>query len=124
MPQTSNQAGGRPGLISSQSLAAGGILVSPNLPDRWDNRAFLGRLLSRIDWAEAIRRRAVQDAITDALVETWIWRAYAFEQARPQPNDFTGLGTPAELTAADGRCAQVALACRNHADALAWGWFE
>jgi hypothetical protein len=71
-----------------------------------------------------VRLRAVQDAITDALVETWIWRAYAFDQARPRPDDFTGIATPAELAAADQQCAAVALACWNHADALAWGWFE
>jgi len=89
-----------------------------------DNRALLRRLLGRLDLTEPIRRRAVQDAITDALAETWIWRSYAFEQARPRPGDFTGLATPAELAAADERCAEVALACRNHADALARGWFE
>src|SRR5215207_10491022 len=112
MSQTSNQprtAG--PGLIN-QNHAGGGISVSPILADRTDNRAFLRRVLARIEWAKPVRRRAVQDAITDALAETWIWRSYAFEQARPRPDDFTGQATDAELSEADERCAGVALACR------------
>lgn len=66
----------------------------------------------------------MQEAITDSLAETWIWRSYTFEHARPRPGDFTGQATPAELAAAEERCAAVAEACRNHADALAAGWFE
>jgi hypothetical protein len=108
---------------ADENGAAGG-LSALTLQRSADNRPFLRRLLARIEWAEPARRRAVQDAITDALAETWIWRSYAFEQARPRPGDFTGHATPAELAAADERCAGVALACRNHADALAWGWFE
>ena len=122
MPLTSNRPGAADPRPIIQNHAGGEISVSPNLPDRTDNRALLRRLLGRLDLTEPIRRRAVQDAITDALVETGIWRSYSFEQARPRPGDFTGLATPAEL--ADERCAEVALACRNHADALAWGWFE
>ena len=108
---------------AEENGAAGGLSTF-TLQRPADNRALLRRLLGRIDWAEPVRRRAIQDAVTDALAETWVWRSYAFEQARPRPGDFTGQATPAELAAADERCAEVALACRNHADALARGWFE
>ena len=81
-------------------------------------------MLRRIDYAEPVRRRAIQNAIGEALAAAWTRRAEMFDWARPRPGDFIGLATPADLSAADERCAGVALACRNHADALAWGWFE
>ena len=119
VPRPGGDRGGAENNIAGSERLSAEILQRPA-----DNRAFLRRLLGRIDWVEPVRRRAVQAAITDALVETWIWRSYAFEQARPRPGDCTGQATPDELAAADERCAEVALACRNHADALAWGWFE
>ena len=116
------QGGDRGG--AENNIAGGERLSVATVQRLTDNRALLRRLLTRIDGTQQIRLRAVQDAITDALTETWIWRSYAFELARPRPGDFTGFATPAELAAADERCAEIALACRNHADALAWGWFE
>jgi hypothetical protein len=78
-------------------------------------RTRLRRLLAQIDLGEQLRRRGVQQAIGDALAETWRWRAIEFEWARPRPDDFTGLATPEQLAAADERCRLTALACRRKA---------
>jgi hypothetical protein len=93
--------------------------VAPGLPPNTDDdivcRAQLRRLLASIDCAEPVRRRAVQDAISAVLPQTWKRRAEEFERARPRPGDFTGRATAAE---ADERCRIVAENCRNHARLL------
>ena len=66
--------------------------------------------------AQHFTRRVVEDAVTEATAECWEHRAETFEQARPQPGDYTGCATPAQLKAADQRCALAALACRR----MAW----
>ena len=114
MSQTSNQAGGRPGLIN-QNHAVGGMSVSPILSNRSDIRS----LLRRIDLAEPMRRRAVQQAIRDALAETWLRPG---RHVRVGPTATRGLSrpsTPAELAEADARCAMIAANCRAHARLLA-----
>lgn len=65
----------------------------------------------------------------DALLEAWLWasarfwerRAAELEAARPRRNDFTGLATAADLTAAYDRLTAAAAACRTRA-AGADGW--
>jgi hypothetical protein len=69
-----------------------------------DQRRTLQQLLHQIDVAEAIRRRAVQEAITEALPEYWLRRS----------RDFAAVGTPDSDLIAEN--------CRNHARLLA-GWF-
>jgi hypothetical protein len=64
------------------------------------NRAALRRLLAAIDVQEAVRRRAVQQAITEAIASYWLRRSAQFEAVG---ND---------------RCDEVALACRSHARLL------
>ena len=119
MPQTSNRPGAvAPGPIN-QNHAGGGIEVSPILPTRTDNRAALRSLLARIDLAEPVRRRSVQDAIAYALPETHLRRAALFEAARPRPGDYPGRSTPAELAEGDARRAMLAANCRAHARLLA-----
>lgn len=125
MTQTSERPGAADsGPIRSQSLAGDGISASLNLPDGTDNRAALRRLLQQIDIGEAMRRRAVQESISNALAATWRRRADMFEQARPRSADYPGHATAEQLAEADRRCAGVALACRSHAIAIEAGWFE
>ena len=47
-------------------------------------RSKVSRILARIDTAEPIRRRVVQDAMNDALACTWRRRADLFEWAWPE----------------------------------------
>jgi hypothetical protein len=133
MPGNDNRPGaGHSGPIN-QSLAAGGMLASLNLPDGTDNRAALRTLLSRIDLGEPMRRRAVQQAISDALPETWRRRAELFDSAASRPGDHPGgavdweSGRPLNLPVSDhGRDVDLrltALACRFHAAAIEAGWF-
>jgi hypothetical protein len=118
MPQTCERPGAAPGPII-QNHAGGEISVSPNLPHRTDNRAVLRSLLARVDLAEPVRRRAVQQAVAYALPETHLRRAAMFEAARPRPGDYPGRSTPVELAEADARCAMIAANCRAHARLLA-----
>jgi hypothetical protein len=64
-------------------------------------RAALRALLDQIDVAEAVRRRAVQQAIMEVLPEYWLRRA----------RDFAAVGTP--------ECDLIANNCVNHARLLA-----
>jgi hypothetical protein len=104
----------------NQNHAGGEISVSPTLPDRPDNRVLVLRsVLARIDLAEPMRRQSVVEAIRDALPETFLRRAEAFETARPRVGDWPGRSTTAELAEADQRCAMVAANLRGHARLLA-----
>ena len=82
-------------------------------------RAVLRGLLHSIDLGEAVRRRAVREAIRSALPETYLRRAELFEWARPRPGDYQGRRTPAELAEVDRRCAETAANLRGHARMLA-----
>jgi hypothetical protein len=119
MTQQSNRAGSAEPSPINQNHAGGEMSVSASLPDRPDNRAALQSLLARIDLAEPMRRRSVVEAIRDALPETFLRRAEAFEAARPRVGDWPGRSTTAELAEADQRCAQVAANLRGHARLLA-----
>lgn len=63
-------------------------------------REALRHLLGNIDAAEAMRIRAVQQAIKDAHGETWDRRAQLFEAVHTK------------------ECDEVARACRSHARVL------
>jgi hypothetical protein len=78
-------------------------------------RSKVSRILARIDTAEPIRRRVVQDAMNDALACTWRRRAELFEWARPRPGDFNGNATAAEMAERDRLLVAQAKACRNKA---------
>ena len=78
-------------------------------------RSEVSRILARIDTAEPIRRRVVQDALNDALACTMRRRAELFEWARPRPGEYAGQATTAELAARDRLLAAQAKACRNKA---------
>ena len=78
-------------------------------------RSEVSRILARIDIAEPIRRRVVQDAMNDALACTWRRRADLFEWARPKPTDFNGNATAAEIAEHDRKLAAQAQACRHAA---------
>jgi hypothetical protein len=89
---------GRP----TDDQAATKLLDAPNLRRTRDTgRQALRQLLHQIDVQEAMRRRAVQAAITEALAEYWLGRAAVFTQ----------VGTPA--------CDLVVENCLNHARLLA-----
>lgn len=81
-------------------------------------RQQLRKLLAQIDMDEALRRRSVQSAISYALAGQFRCRAEVFEWAAPQPGDFTGRATPAELAEATQRCRATAVACRRRAELL------
>jgi hypothetical protein len=81
----------------------------------------LRELLGRIDIAEAARRRAVQQAISDALPETWRRRAQDFRAAAPKPGDWPGQARLSELAERGRECLAIARACEAHAAVLAEG---
>src|SRR5829696_7912199 len=120
MPQQSNRAGVGSGPIRSQSSTGGGILAAFTLSDRSDKLAALRRLLHQIDLDEQLRRRSVQQAISQAQAWWWRWRAEQFDQARPRPSDFTGHASVEDLAATDKRCREVAQACLNRATLIVW----
>lgn len=93
------------------------------VPDR-QMRQTVRQLIGRIDYAESMRRRAVQEAITSVLAEQWVRRAEVFDWACPRPTDYNGAATAADLAEATERCAVVAFACRAHAAMLDAGWLE
>lgn len=89
-----------------------------------DMRHHVRDLLERVDLDEMVRRRAVQEAVTDALAHTWTRRAEVFEWAAPKPGDFTGRATAAELAERQARCEATALACRQKAALLERRWID
>jgi hypothetical protein len=64
-------------------------------------RAHLRRLLAQIDVAEAMRRRAMEQALLEVLPEYWLHRS----------RSYASVGTP--------ECDLIAENCRNHARLLA-----
>lgn len=60
---------------------------APTLPVRVTG---IRDLLDRIDAGEHLRRRVVQDAMTDALARTWTRRADQLADALPRPADHPG----------------------------------
>jgi len=75
----------------------------------------VGRILARIDLDEPIRRRAVQESVSNALACTWRRKADLLEWARPRPGEYAGQATAAELAERDQLLAAQAKACRNKA---------
>lgn len=102
--------------------------MSPDTP-----RA-LRLLLEQIDLDEAIRRRAVQEAIADALACTHRRRADTLEAALPRPGDYPGgpvdweTGEPMAPPTARGEAVEqlrsAALACRQKAALLERRWID
>lgn len=86
-------------------------------PSLFADAASARAALALID-VEGLLRRVLTDALCEADGTYWANRAEALEACRPQPGDFTGRATPAELAALDRRCAASALACRRHARLL------
>jgi hypothetical protein len=80
--------------------------------------AEVGRILSRVDSDMAVRMRAVQESLNDALACTWRRKADLFEWARPRAGEFTGDATPDELAERDRKLAAQAAACRHKAELL------
>lgn len=81
-------------------------------------RRHVADLLDRVDVAESIRRRAVQEALSGALAQTWERRADTFQWAAPRAGDFNGDATPDELGERSRRCEATAAACRRHAQLI------
>lgn len=91
-------------------------------------RHHLRDLLDRVDVAELIRRRAVQEALADALAHTWTRRAEALEWAQERPGDYPGgpvdwlTGKPLNAPPADleraAALVAAAFACRRKAALL------
>lgn len=81
-------------------------------------RAEVARILARVDVEEPIRRRVVQDALSQAAACTWWRKSELYEWARPRPTDFNGNATPAELAERDRKLAAQALAFRHKAELL------
>lgn len=79
--------------------------------------AALRVLLTTIDVQEAMRRRAVQDAITNALPAQWEQRAETFEWVAGHPFDDPLDADPAawDQSTVEGRSRASALDCRRHA---------
>ena len=81
-------------------------------------------MLDRVDVAEAVRVRAAEEALSDALASTWRRRAELLEWARPRPGEYAGGATAAELAERDRRLARQAEACRNKATLLETGLLD
>jgi hypothetical protein len=94
----------------------------------------LKQLLTEIDAAEIMRRRAIQEAISDAMAETWLRRAELFDWATSQPSDHRGgpvdwesgqpLNPPTSDPGRDAGLRLTALACRQKAALLKLGWLD
>lgn len=105
------------------SVAAVNSSVPPT-PIRALLRHEIDRLFDRVDVAEAVRVRAAEEALSDALACTWRRRAELLEWARPRPGEYAGRATVAELAERDSRLALQAEACRNKARLLEAGLLD
>ena len=101
---------------STDSLAAGST-VRP-APAGVLLRAEVARILARIDVAEPVRRRVVQEALSDALAMTWRRKADLYLWACSRPGEYTGNASPEELAQRDRKLAAQAQACRHKAELL------
>ncbi len=114
--------------MTNESRPAGAASVtdwsSQIVPAKTPLRHELDRILARVDWAEPVRRRVVQDALSAALACTWRRRAATLEWARPRPGEFAGRATADELAERDRRLAAQATACRHHAELLELGLLD
>ena len=63
-------------------------------------------------------RRVVEEALTTAMPGFWERRAAELDDARPRRSDFNGRASSAELAERDRRLAELAAACREHAEVL------
>lgn len=68
------------------------------------------------DHVAHFRARVLQDALAEGTRTYWLRRAAVFEAARPQPGDFTGRATRAELSVKWRELTAVAQACRARAE--------
>ena len=125
MPQTSNQAGGGPGLIIAR-IARGwrDLRCLQTLPHGTGTTAHCSAGCS----VESTGPSRSAGAPSRTRSPTRSWRpgsGVRTPSSRPGRGRATSpAGHAGRSAAADERCAEVVLACRNHADALAWGWFE
>lgn len=94
----------------------------------------LRQLVEQINLDEAVRRRAVQEAVSDALACTWTGRAKALEAALPRRDDYPGgscdweTGEPLDPPPACGEAVEelrsTANACRQKAALLERRWID
>lgn len=99
-----------------------------------DMQRALRTLVDQIDLDETVRRRAVQEAITNALATTWTARAATLEAALPQHGDFPGgpvdwntgqpLDPPPPRDDAVRDLQAAVLACRQKAALLERRWID
>jgi hypothetical protein len=107
---------GRPaGNRAADKSIDGGVSSTAILAEATDNRAAMRRLLHQLDLGEPMRRRGVQEAISQVQAWWWAMRAEHFDRARPRPDDYNGAATLNELAAANERCRGIAQPCRAKA---------
>jgi hypothetical protein len=111
-----------PGTAARFSLAAETI-VRP-APAGVLLRAEVARILARVDTAEAIRRRAVQEALSAATAHTWRRRAALLRWALSVPGEYLGQATLEQIAERDARLAAQARACENQATLLELGLLD
>ena len=89
-----------------------------------DMRAEVAKLVGRIDVAERMRVRAVQESVNNARACTWTRRAELLEFAMSRAEDYHGQATAEQIAERDRRLAAQAEACRHHADLLTSGLLD
>ena len=77
-----------------------------------------------VEYLVHFQKRVVQDAFAEAESSYWTTRADQFEQAMPQPGDFAGNATAAELEEGRVRLASIVAACRQRAVVSMFGGAE
>jgi hypothetical protein len=87
-------------------------------------RAEVGRILARVDTAEPIRRRVVQEALNDALACTWRRTADRLLWALSREGDFRGQATAEQIAERDRKLAAQARAALAKATLLELGLLD
>ena len=64
------------------------------------------------------RARILQDALTEATAQYWLYRAHQFQQAAPRLGVYHGQATRDELNQRWLECMATSQACLNHADLI------